>query len=71
MPWCHWRTFGAPQHSSDDTGHPINNVERYRADDIAGTWDCEAALIHGVDDLAQHHGQLELTRDLLRADRNR
>ncbi len=50
-----------------DPGQPIADGERYPADDVARTWNHEAALIHTLDELAQHHGQLELTRDLLRA----
>jgi len=41
--------------------HPLHGVVRTRA----------AALLHAYEELAQHHGQLELTRDVLLTGRGR
>jgi hypothetical protein len=44
---------------------PIRHPEYLRHGSPAGTWSQAAALIHTLEELAQHHGQLELTRDVL------
>jgi len=44
---------------------PIRHPERLREGTAARAWSQSAALIHTLEELAQHHGQLELTRDML------
>ena len=44
---------------------PIRRPELLREGSPARTWTQAAALIHTLEELAQHHGQLELTRDVL------
>jgi hypothetical protein len=44
---------------------PIRHPEYLRPGSPARTWSQSAALIHTLEELAQHHGQLELTRDIL------
>ena len=44
---------------------PIRHPEYLPAGSPARTWSQSAALIHTLEELAQHHGQLELTRDVL------
>lgn len=53
--------------SGQDLAEPINDVDRYPDHDPAPHWTKAAALIHTLEELAQHHGHLDLTRDLLRA----
>mgnify|MGYP001818516810 CR=1 FL=1 len=50
-----------------DSGSPIRHPERLPETSLARTWTQDAALIHTLEELAQHHGQLELSRDILRA----
>lgn len=47
------------------SGSPIRHPERLPAASPARDWTQDAALIHTLEELAQHHGQLELTRDVL------
>ncbi|MCP3975664.1 MAG: DUF664 domain-containing protein [bacterium] len=44
---------------------PIRHPERLAAASKARNWTQAAALIHTLEELAQHHGQLELSRDVL------
>jgi hypothetical protein len=46
---------------------PIRHPELLRPGSTARSWSQAAALIHTLEELAQHHGQLELTRDILRS----
>jgi uncharacterized damage-inducible protein DinB len=48
-----------------DLDAPIVDAGRYPEDSAARRWSKGAALLHVVEELAQHHGQMELTRDLL------
>lgn len=50
-----------------DSGAPLLHPERLPAMSSARAWTQDAALIHTFEELAQHHGQLELTRDILLA----
>lgn len=44
---------------------PIRHPERLPATSTARDWTQAAALIHTLEELAQHHGHLELSRDIL------
>lgn len=44
---------------------PIRRPELLHEGSPARTWTQAAALIHTLEELTQHHGQLELTRDVL------
>jgi len=44
---------------------PIRRPELLRTGSPARSWSQSDALIHTLEELAQHHGQLELTRDIL------
>jgi hypothetical protein len=46
---------------------PIRRPELLVEGSPARTWTQTAALIHTLEELSQHHGQLELTRDVLLA----
>lgn len=46
-------------------GSPIRHPERLPNMSSARAWTQDAALIHTLEELAQHHGQLELSRDVL------
>lgn len=46
-------------------GSPIRHPERLPGTSPAREWTQDAALIHTLEELAQHHGQLELGRDVL------
>lgn len=48
-------------------GSPMRHPERLPDASGARSWTQDAALIHTLEELAQHHGQLELGRDLLLA----
>ena len=48
-------------------GAPIRRPERLLDTSSAREWTQDAALIHTLEELAQHHGQLELGRDVLLA----
>ena len=48
-------------------GAPIRHPERLPEGSIARSWTQDAALIHTLEELAQHHGQLEIGRDILAA----
>jgi hypothetical protein len=48
-------------------GSPIRHPERLPEASPARLWTQDAALIHTLEELAQHHGQLELGRDILLA----
>ena len=50
-----------------DPGSLVRHPERLPENSPARTWTQDAALIHTLEELAQHHGQLELTRDILLA----
>jgi hypothetical protein len=50
-----------------DSGSPIRHPERLPEASVARAWSQDAALIHTLEELAQHHGQLELSRDILLA----
>ena len=52
-----------------DVDEPINDRQRYPEHDQARAWTKGQALLHVLDEVAQHHGHLDLTVDLLR-DRN-
>ena len=49
---------------------PIRRPEYLPPGSPARAWSQSAALIHTLEELAQHHGQLELTRDVLAARRD-
>ena len=44
---------------------PLRRPELLPPGGAARTWTQSAALIHTLEELAQHHGQLEITRDIL------
>lgn len=44
---------------------PITDPDRYPDDDPAQAWTKGQALLHVLDEIAQHHGHLDLTMDLL------
>ncbi len=44
---------------------PIRHPEYLPEGSPARTWNQSKALVHTLEELAQHHGQLELTRDVL------
>jgi len=50
-----------------DSGALIRHPDRLPATASAREWTQDAALIHTLEELAQHHGQLELSRDILLA----
>lgn len=48
-----------------DPQAPIRRPDLLPAQSSARLWNQGEALVHAYEELAQHHGQLELTRDLL------
>ncbi len=44
---------------------PIRHPERLPASSTARHWTQATALVHTLEELAQHHGHLELSRDML------
>jgi len=48
-----------------DLTAPVVDPGQYPEKHIVRTWTKAAALVHLLEELAQHHGQLDLTRDLL------
>lgn len=65
---------GAKERIRDDLAtirpdEPLRDPGRYPSDDPARTWNQAAALVHTLEELAQHHGHMELTRDLVEANR--
>ena len=48
---------------------PIEYPERVPEGSIARGWTQAAALVHTLEELAQHRGQMELTRDMLLVER--
>lgn len=51
-----------------DLDDRITDPDRYPDHDPARRWTKRAAVLHTLEELAQHHGHLDLTRDLLRRD---
>ncbi len=51
-----------------DVDAPIRRPDLLAEGAVARKWSCGESLIHAYEELAQHHGHMEITRDILLAE---